>query len=76
MCQAEGMALAPWGALGSGKFKTEEQRKSQEGRNMGPPSEKYVRVSKALEKIAEKKGTTITSVVCPPTLTTRSSRDD
>ena len=32
MCAAEGMGLCPWGALGGGKFKTDEQRKSQEGR--------------------------------------------
>ncbi|EON60945.1 hypothetical protein W97_00155 [Coniosporium apollinis CBS 100218] len=62
MARAEGMALAPWGALGGGKFKTEEQRNSGEGRNMGPASEKDIQISKALEKIANEKGTIITSV--------------
>ena len=28
MCELEGMAIAPWGALGGGNFKTEEQRKA------------------------------------------------
>ncbi|KAF7533687.1 hypothetical protein G7054_g6867 [Neopestalotiopsis clavispora] len=32
MCRAEGMGLAPWGALGSGMFKTEEQRQKGEQR--------------------------------------------
>jgi len=64
MVQAEGMALAPWGALGGGNFKTEEQRKSGEGRNiqgMGA-SETDIKVSKVLEKIANAKSTLITSV--------------
>merc|ERR1712093_17520 len=34
MCRDEGMGLAPWGALGGGNFKSDEQRKSQEGRKM------------------------------------------
>ncbi|MBZ5797355.1 aldo/keto reductase, partial [Burkholderia contaminans] len=34
MCKDEGMALAPWGSLGSGKFKTEEQRKAEVGRKV------------------------------------------
>lgn len=62
MCQAEGMGLAPWGALGGGNFKTEEQRKKEEGRNFGPPSENQLKVSKALEAVAKRKGTEITSV--------------
>ncbi|PNS18871.1 Versiconal hemiacetal acetate reductase [Sphaceloma murrayae] len=62
MVEAEGMALAPWSALGGGKFKSEEQRKAQEGRQMGPASEKDVAISNKLEEIATKKGTLITSV--------------
>jgi Aldo/keto reductase family len=57
------MALAPWGALGGGQFKTDEQRESQEGRKMGTgPSDRQIKVSKALEHIADRKGTIITSV--------------
>lgn len=62
MCAAEGMGVAPWSALGGGKFKTEEQRKASEGRNMGEASEQEIQISKALEKIANEKGTLITSV--------------
>lgn len=61
MAQSEGMALAPWGALGGGNFKTEEQRKAQEGRKV-QPSEEQVKVSKVLEAIANRKNTIITSV--------------
>lgn len=64
MCEAEGMSMAPWGVLGRGQFKTEEQRKADgQGRNTGvPPSEKVKQVSKVLEGIAKRKNTLITSV--------------
>lgn len=63
MCEAEGMALAPWGALGSGNFKTEEQRQSAEGRQIPTGvTEADLAVSKVLEEIANEKGTIITSV--------------
>lgn len=63
MCRDEGMGLAPWGALGGGNFKSEEQRNSQEkGRNMGEASEAAIKISKILEQIAKKKNTQITSV--------------
>lgn len=55
------MGLAPWGALGSGNFKSAEQRKAQEGRQT-QPSEDQIKVSEALEKIAKRKNTEITSV--------------
>ncbi|TDZ26264.1 Norsolorinic acid reductase B [Colletotrichum orbiculare MAFF 240422] len=61
MTKAEGMGLAPWGALGGGAFKTEEQRKSQEGRKI-QASEPQIRISKVLENIARRKNTIITSV--------------
>uniref|UniRef100_A0A0D2XWX7 NADP-dependent oxidoreductase domain-containing protein n=1 Tax=Fusarium oxysporum (strain Fo5176) TaxID=660025 RepID=A0A0D2XWX7_FUSOF len=51
MCQAEGMGIAPWGSLGGGKFKTEEQRNAREGRRV-EASEKEIRTSKVLESIA------------------------
>ncbi|KAK9426897.1 NADP-dependent oxidoreductase domain-containing protein [Lipomyces doorenjongii] len=62
MCEAEGMALAPWGTLGQGNFKTAEQRQSVEGRKGRPATEKDILVSEKLEEIAAKKETTITSV--------------
>ncbi|KAF4335961.1 alcohol dehydrogenase [Fusarium beomiforme] len=61
MCQAEGMGIAPWGSLGGGKFKTEEQRNAQEGRRV-EASEKEIRTSKVLESIANRKNTLITSI--------------
>ena len=62
MTQDEGMGLAPGNVLGGGNFKTEEQRKSKDGRNFGPTAEKYFHLSEALEKIAKAKGTVLTSV--------------
>ncbi|KAK3323638.1 norsolorinic acid reductase [Cercophora scortea] len=61
MVRDEGMALAPWGALGGGAFKTEEQRKSQDGRKV-QADEKQIKVSQALEAVANRKSTKITSV--------------
>jgi len=64
MCESEGMGICPWGALGGGNFKTEEQRKSNEGRKMAgfDVSETDLNVSRILEKIAKKYDTQITSV--------------
>lgn len=62
MCVAEGMGIAPWGALGGGNFKTAEQLKTVKGRNMGGPSEDETKVSKVLEAVAERKKTLMTSV--------------
>ena len=64
MTAAEGMGLAPWGALGSGNFKTHEQREQTkgEGRNMGGPTENQMLVADALAEIAARKNTTLTSV--------------
>lgn len=61
MAREEGMALAPWGALGGGNFKTEEQRKAQEGRKV-KPSEAQIKISDALEAVAKRHNTIITSV--------------
>lgn len=55
------MGIAPWGALGGGAFKTEEQRKSSEGRQM-PVSEDQIKISKVLETVATRKNTAITSI--------------
>jgi aryl-alcohol dehydrogenase-like predicted oxidoreductase len=62
MCAEEGMGLAPWGALGGGNFKTDEQRKSQDGRKLGKASEAAIKISKVLESIGKKKNAQITSV--------------
>ena len=64
MCADEGMGLAPWGSLGGGNFKTKKQREAMkgEGRNLGPASENQVKLTDALEKIADRKSTAITSV--------------
>lgn len=56
------MGLAPWGALGGGNFKSDEQRKSQEGRKMGEASEAAIKISKVLERIAKNHKAEITSV--------------
>ncbi|KAK4445324.1 NADP-dependent oxidoreductase domain-containing protein [Podospora aff. communis PSN243] len=64
MCRAEGMAVAPWGALGAGKFKSAAQR-GEKGEGEGRVTraeERDVRVSEVLERIASKKGTVVTGV--------------
>lgn len=64
MCAAEGMGIMPWGPLGGGNFKTEEQRAAAlgQGRNMAPPREKDIKVSEVLEKIAKRKKTALTTI--------------
>lgn len=61
MCREEGMGICPWGALGGGQFKTEEQRKQQEGR-IQRNEEAPAKISKTLEAIAKRKNTLLTSV--------------
>lgn len=63
MCRSEGMAIAAWAALGGGKFKSEEQRNkaASEGRKH-ELTENEIAVSRALEAVAKRKNTTITSV--------------
>ncbi|CEI69756.1 unnamed protein product [Fusarium venenatum] len=61
MCRAEGMGIAPWGSLGGGKFKSEEQRNAQDGRKV-EASEQEIRTSRVLESISNRKTTLITSV--------------
>ena len=62
LCQEDGMAIAPWGALGMGYFKTKAQLEAAEGRQLSYPNPNAPAVSAVLEKIAERKGTLITSV--------------
>ncbi|TVY33099.1 Norsolorinic acid reductase A [Lachnellula occidentalis] len=65
MCESEQMAVAPFEALGGGRFKTPEQIKEQKDRRMEfyPDSVlKYNKVGAALAKIAERKSTLPTSI--------------
>lgn len=62
MCKAEGMGVVSWGALGSGNYKTEEQRQKSEGRSLPEIPEADLAVSKVLELMAKEKGTIMTSV--------------
>ncbi|KAI5801301.1 NADP-dependent oxidoreductase domain-containing protein [Geopyxis carbonaria] len=57
MVEAEGMALAPWGVLGQGKFKPNE-----DGRNLWKTTETEQKVAKCLAEVAAEKGTALTSV--------------
>ena len=63
MVAAEGMGMAPWGALGGGNFKTKKQREEMagEGRQM-PANENAEKVTEVLDQIAKAKNTAITSV--------------
>lgn len=65
MCAAEGMGLCPWGSLGGGKFKTAAQReeiaKSNPGRQITTLTEGDKAVSAALERVAKRHGTVMTS---------------
>lgn len=56
------MAIAPVGALGTGDFKPKAQLESDKGRKAYRFLKNVAAVSAALETIAKRKGTTITSV--------------
>jgi len=69
MCRAENMALAPWGALGGGRFKTDQEQ--QDSKDKGEATRNFIRVgitdksaavTKALDKIAKEKGASVTGV--------------
>jgi hypothetical protein len=62
MARDEGMALAPWGALGGGAFKTAEQRRANADGRQVKPSEKQIKISEAIEAVAKRKNTIITSI--------------
>ncbi|OAA76996.1 norsolorinic acid reductase [Akanthomyces lecanii RCEF 1005] len=55
MCRAEGMALAPWGSLGGGKFRNAEQRNAQAGTVSQEYTEEETKVTAALEAVAGRK---------------------
>jgi aryl-alcohol dehydrogenase-like predicted oxidoreductase len=61
MCRHEGMGITPWGALGGGKFKSEQQRQAQGGRVV-KYTESDIKISLVLESIAQRHNTLITSV--------------
>ncbi|GKZ19788.1 hypothetical protein AbraIFM66951_010795 [Aspergillus brasiliensis] len=65
MCRDQGMALAPWAPLGQGKFKSAEARKSDAGAGSARAadlSEDDIKVSDALEKVANRKNTTLHAI--------------
>ena len=64
MCESEGMAIAPWGALGRGNFRpaADYEKAKEEGRQGPGANEDQKKVAAALEKLAKSKGTAITSV--------------
>ena len=62
MCRSEGMALAPFGVLGGGNFKTAAQFSEDERRTMFPPSEAHLKLSSVLEHLARKRDTSLTSI--------------
>jgi hypothetical protein len=61
MCKAEGIGIAPWGSLGGGNFKSEEARRLNDGRK-SEASDTDIKISLALEAIAHRKNTAITSI--------------
>ncbi|PWY64827.1 norsolorinic acid reductase [Aspergillus eucalypticola CBS 122712] len=65
MCRDQGMAIAPWAPLGAGKFKSAETRKSDAGSGSARGaelSETDIKVSDALEKVANRKNTTLHAI--------------
>ncbi|KAL4898969.1 NADP-dependent oxidoreductase domain-containing protein, partial [Aspergillus multicolor] len=55
MCQAEGLALAPWGALGRGQFKTPSEFGEPGTRNMGPQEETHRAMGAKLTEIGARR---------------------
>jgi len=69
MCKSEKMAIAPWEALGGGRFKTEKQIEEYKAKGeatrvfiRGGIDEKSSNITKILEKLALEKGSTITGI--------------
>jgi predicted oxidoreductase len=64
MCRDQGMAITPWAPLGEGKFKAAAQRSGADGSIRATMAEEHdIKVSEALERIADRKSTTLHSVV-------------
>lgn len=72
MCRDEGMGLCPYATINQGRFQTEaifkERERYNPGRNFVPVSERDKTVSKALEKIGDRKGVPLTSVALAYTM--------
>ena len=62
MCEAEGMALAPWGSLGRGQFGTKEDLEKKDGGRKVAQTEEIKAVSAVLDSLAKKKNVLITSI--------------
>lgn len=58
MLRTEGMGIAPWGAIGQGKFqrKADQGKIADGGRSAQPLTENEVKVSAALEEVADEIG--------------------
>jgi len=68
MCEDQGMGIVPWAALGGGRLLSAQQRKEKEQesgdqKSYYEPSENDIHVCNALEKIADRKKTTLQSIV-------------
>jgi aryl-alcohol dehydrogenase-like predicted oxidoreductase len=69
MCRDQGMAIAPWAPLGQGKFKSAEARSNDAqcgSTRASSPSENDIKVSEALESVANRKDTNLHATVSPP----------
>ncbi|KIW20854.1 hypothetical protein PV08_01432 [Exophiala spinifera] len=66
MCKAEGMAITVWEALGGGKFKSKADKAQAGARRLydlsGKGMEKFEVAAMALERVAARKGTTVSAV--------------
>lgn len=69
MCRHYGMAIAPWAALGQGRFRTPEQLAQRE-KEFGKPvrgggqSDEEARIARTLDEVAKEvgQGATITQI--------------
>jgi hypothetical protein len=62
MCQSEGLALAPWGVLGRGQFKTPEEFQHEGTRNMGLQDDKNRVMHEKLAEVGRRKRTAPTNI--------------
>lgn len=67
MCEDQGMAIFPWAALGGGQLMTTKQRAEQKNnpnaRIRYGSNELDIKVSEVLERIADRKATTLQAIV-------------